>query len=122
MDICNKYHHNYTYPGHALVIACCIMDKYPSLAEARKPCINKKTGEKHGFPEALGDNDIPGAGGCVYCALDVLEIEDIDKAIERANYYWQGECGEAYASRYDDGMNEAKELEPLFREMRAKWR
>jgi hypothetical protein len=101
------------YPGHALTIAVAIMEKYPSLEEARKKGRN--------YPQALEDNDIPGAGGPVYCALDVLAIGDDDKAIEQANYFWQGECGESYASRYDEGMQEAKALESRFRELRKNW-
>lgn len=115
MSIVEKYRHNYTYPGHALVIATVIMEKYPSFAEVRN-------GEKYGFPEALGDDDIPGAGGCVYSALDVLAKEDVEEAIALADYFWRGACSGCYADRYNKGAEEAKDLEPLFREMRTKWR
>jgi hypothetical protein len=117
-----KYKHGYVYPGHALVIAICIMEKYPSLEEALKPCVSKHTGEPHGYPNALGDQDIPGAGSCVYLALDVLKMEDIEKAIEFANTLWKGECSDGYKDRYNTGVEQAKELEPVFRELRTRWR
>lgn len=53
------------YPGHPITLAFVIVQVYPTFEEAFK-----KT--EHGWPAALGSNDVPGAGGNVYMALDLL--------------------------------------------------
>ena len=103
----------FTYPGHSLIIAIHIMQKYPSLKDALR------TGGK--YSKALEDNEIPGAGSCVYQALTILEKEKPEDAISLADYFWKGECSGCYAPRYDKGVQEAKELEPLFTQLFKEW-
>lgn len=52
------------YPGHAVTLALLITHAFPSLEAAAA------TGKQ--FPRALESNNIPGAGGNVYVALDLL--------------------------------------------------
>lgn len=108
------------FPGHALVIAIRIMEEYSSLEDAQKPAFSY--GKVFDFPDALGNEAIPGGGGPVYSALSLLEMEDDDKAIEWANYCWEGECSTGYKERLEPGKQAAKELEPLFKELRMKWK
>lgn len=104
---------NYVYPGHPLTIACYIMENYSSLSEARSKGIQ--------HPKALEDSRIPGAGGNVYAALEIL-AQPVEESVGRANQIWQQYCGEAYADRYDEGMAEAASLASRYRELREKWR
>ena len=54
------------YPGHPIALALLIMAKYPSLEAAET-----KNGQ---YSAALSDQDIPGAGGNVWMALDLLRM------------------------------------------------
>lgn len=115
------------YPGHALVIAICIMQRYPSLEAASEPSRGRPSGddgkqEVFSHPAALGDGEIPGGGGPVYSALHILHMDDEDMAIAHAQYCWEGECSGAYKDRYEQGVQVAKELEPLFRVLWATWK
>lgn len=106
------------FPGHPLVIATIIMKHYPNLDEA----FAKK--EDHSFPNALEDQNIPGAGGNVYSALDALRyvrdgLMGIDKAVEFCNEVWAS-CDDnqrLHPEKYERGMAEAKEYEMVFRGM-----
>lgn len=107
------------YPGHALTIAVCIMEKYNNMRSASRNAVNTK-GQVFDFPAALGDEDIPGAGSCVYSALYVLEM-DTDKAIEYSHDLWKSECENGYSNKYKEGYEEAKALEDRFRELHSTW-
>lgn len=61
----NQLRYDFVYPGHPVVIAYFVVSVFPTYDEAFKPT-------KHNLYCALGDSRIPGAGGCVYSALDVL--------------------------------------------------
>lgn len=72
------------YPGHPVTIAYCIVRNFDSLKVASD---KGKT-----FPGALESNDIPGAGGCVYSALDFLRKlasgMGYQEAVDRADATW----------------------------------
>lgn len=76
------------YPGHPLITATMIMDRYESLAHANfRP-------EGKDFGNALGDNFIPGAGCAVGSALRVLQVAQGPGGVEAAKAiaadYWDG--------------------------------
>lgn len=59
----------YVYPGQLSAIAYCIVKKYDNLEAS----IEKDELQPSCFiPSALSDEDIPGAGGSVYAAIDML--------------------------------------------------
>ena len=55
------------YPGHPMTLACQIAQAFPTLAAAHKPT-------ESGWPEALGNDKVDGAGGYVYAALQALDM------------------------------------------------
>lgn len=79
------------YPGHPLITATMIMDRYESLAHAEfRP-------EGMDYGNALADNFIPGAGCAVHSALRVLQVAQGPGGVEAAKAlaadYWDGwEC------------------------------
>lgn len=106
------------FPGHPLVIATIIMKCYPSLDEA----FIKKEG--HDYPNALEDQNIPGAGGNVWFALDAIRyvregLMSIDRAVEWCNEKWDQVDDNAVRKpeRYFKGIEEAREYEAVFRGM-----
>src|SRR4051812_31063959 len=82
------------YPGHPIVIAYLVTFAYPNLTSALTPDI-QPDGAPYGWPSALGNNDIPGAGGCVHSGLYVLKrIRDgltVKQSLEQADQTW-GQC------------------------------
>lgn len=76
------------YPGHPVILACMVMDRYPSLLAARGTDQLSPT-----FGNALSDSFIPGAGCAVHAALDVLryaQVVSVEAAYELAESYWHG--------------------------------
>lgn len=72
------------YPGHPVVIAYLITQKYQSLNEASKKGIS--------YPRASEDKDIPGAANSVYAALEFLyRLRDanFDTAYKEAQETWK---------------------------------
>lgn len=59
------------YPGHPIVLALCIMREFSSLKEAKSPS------PKTGHPQALTSAKVPGAGGNVWGALDLLTVAEV---------------------------------------------
>jgi hypothetical protein len=116
----------YVYPGHPIVIALVIMDTYKSLDEA-----HARKGE---YPSALANGNIPGAGGNVYNALDVLTHISrgmtVEDAFEWADGLWAG-CDdqkhrsgseqERLQSRWRRGQEQADDLKEDFRKKVADW-
>jgi hypothetical protein len=123
------------YPGHPLVIAYLIVCKYGSYEEA--------AGIPDGspYPGALGDVDIPGAGGNVSNALHVLMLikkngNTIDDAFARGDLMW-GRCDgmedggptpndpkfgrEHYLRRYKAGQDQADAIKDRLREKLVTW-
>ncbi len=84
------------YPGHPVTIAWAIVNVYDNLDEAL-------TQTEHGFPHALGNGSIPGAGGCVYNGLQFLVyLRDgmpSDEALAMADRMW-ADCDSQKAGGY----------------------
>ncbi len=123
------------YPGHPITLAYLIVCKYNSYEEA--------AGIPDGrpYPGALGDIDIPGAGGNVHNALDVLrravkEKTPIEQVFAFADETW-GYCDgmakggnkpddpkfgrDYYLARYNAGQKQADSVKEKLRERLATW-
>lgn len=101
------------YPGHPLVLACMVMDRYPSLDAA---CT---VDPGMTFNRALGDSFIPGAGCAVHAALDTLRFaqkQGLAAACEHAERYWQGWEAQSVqnAEGAAIGRRQAEKLKALF--------
>jgi len=102
------------YPGHPLTIASFILRKYEGQLDVAFET------SSHGWPNALSDGDIPGAGDAVYSALQLLKevregVFTPDEAVEVAIARWTKEretCG--YRDRLEPGNEEARSLAPDF--------
>jgi len=109
---------SFVYPGHPVVLAVMIMKKFASWKEA-----SART--KYTFPAALGSQEIPGAGGAVYSALDVLKRIKLgiscEDALAEANRVWKIERDNGYAHNYAEGQKKAEALIPLFKELIKSW-
>jgi hypothetical protein len=106
------------YPGHPLVLATVIMRTFPDFATANAPT-------PYGWPLALGDCRIPGAGDHVYAAMRCLQIGadggSIDEMVAYARAYWtEGEAG-GHTKNVEAGVAQAQAIEPKFRELAAAW-
>jgi hypothetical protein len=123
IDLYRKYYDYYVYPGQPLVIACYILEKYSSLDEANK------LGDR--YPNALEDSDIPGAGGNIYGAIDLLykikgtPLEDVkDLALMYSNDYWKS-CDSMFSYNIEKciyGIEKSTKLIDTFYELYKKWR
>lgn len=76
------------YPGHPVTIAYLIASHYTSYETALTSSENGGS-----WCHALGNSDIPGAGGCVYLAVDLLKklVQDempADQAFAWADEVW----------------------------------
>lgn len=75
------------YPGHPVILACMVMDRYQNLGVA----VRREPGQD--FGNALSDSFIPGAGCAVHAALDTLchaQERGLEAAYAAAERYWQG--------------------------------
>lgn len=75
------------YPGHPVVLATMVMERYSSLEHA-----TRREGDRD-FGNALSDSFIPGSGCAVSCALSVLQLAQAgqrEQALELARSYWEG--------------------------------
>ena len=104
----------FVYPGHPITIAYICTQVYSKLGDAIAPT----TDNPH---HALGNNDIPGAGGNVYAAISLiqgyLEGQNLDYLFDRADESW-ARCDNQ--SRYDPanwkaGQDQANSLKFLLR-------
>lgn len=111
------------YPGHPVTVAYCILNTFDSLGAAEVP-------SGYGFPAALGACEIPGAGGCVYVAMDLLRrMRDEDQAVEAvlwADGQWSRTDNQEsrYPDRWREGQYQANELKMkllLARMKNPKW-
>jgi len=95
------------WPGHPVTLGYLIFCNYPSLAKASVGC------SAQSFPEALVNAVIPGAGGCVYSALDFLKSlkggMSFEAAVDSANATWAGTDDQErqYPKRYVKGLKQA---------------
>lgn len=106
--------HQYVYPGHPLTIATFILLKFrDNLDFAFAP-------SDHGWPNALSDTDVPGAGDAVHAGLDLVKkVRDglltPEEAVEYADKRWtdfRTNCG--YEDRLEPGRLEAEKIRPDF--------
>lgn len=106
------------YPGHAVVLAYIIMDEFPSYAAAMK----KDKGVE--YVNALTSDKVPGAGGCVQAALDLLRearLLSIEAAIFRADERWVSETSGGYLKYRELGQAQADGLKPHLIAKFANW-
>jgi hypothetical protein len=116
--------HEVVYPGHSLVIATFILRKYGG--DLKEAFARKMDGDQYLCPAALADNDIPGAGDCVYSALDILQSvmkgeATPTQAVAAAKKRWsyeRAECG--YAEKLVPGEDQAAQIEHEFLELMQK--
>jgi hypothetical protein len=107
------------YPGHPVTLALCIVNNFPNWEAAIV--------KKNDIEAAVGCIEIPGAGGNVYAALDILSQlrkgMPFDKAMERADYVW-GQCDDHKAMnkpRYVTGQEQADRFKDKLKEHAAWW-
>ena len=110
----------FVYPGHALVIAKIIMETYPSLEAA-----SRRVGDKeHNTAAALGDSNVPGAGGCVWVAIDTLRYfhtEGVTKeqTFQFADRYWNASVSDL--NTRVDGQQKADSIKEEVYKMAMAW-
>lgn len=110
--------HKAVYPGHPIKIAHIITEVFDSFEAATK----KGTC----YSAAMESNDVPGAGGNVASALEILgylvkQTAPVDKAIQRGDDIWKAECSTAYRDRYEEGQKQADEVKPMLIEKLKTW-
>jgi hypothetical protein len=109
------------YPGHPNALALLIMEKYPSYAAASQVEKGKQ------YAPALVDEDIPGAGGNVHQALDLLEIMlkvGPHEAFERGNKLWVRMVGPGTGNiekAFEPGQAQVNLIESVFLEKARFW-
>jgi hypothetical protein len=107
------------YPGHPTSLALLIMMAFDSFPEAsmRHP--------EHQFPMALGNQSIPGAGGNVYHALELLahgRKHGVEFALEWGDTCWRRCVGpDNFGDRYELGQAQADSIKERFRSIAADW-
>lgn len=105
------------YPGHPCALALCILRKYPRVADAY--VVPLQVGRYSRSPVALEDSDIPGAGGCVYQALDLIQyvrngLMTPEQAIASGVATWESDrLGGDHLHRYEEGVAECERIAPL---------
>lgn len=129
------------YPGHPVTVALCIVRHFPSLEVAMGRTQNDSSFLGVSRPNALGDGTIPGAGGNVYLALDLLHVLAkgivFEEAVAQADKDWaecdsQAKGGYAwdknpedhrdhYLKRWQEGQAQADRFKAVFQEEVGKW-
>jgi hypothetical protein len=93
------------YPGHPITVALMITEMFPDLESADRPT-------EHVFPAALGSQDIPGAGGNVYAALELLRSlkrgKDFEKGMADAEKQWLSQVEGYRDDRVAEGSRQAE--------------
>lgn len=114
------------YPGHPVVLSFCIASVYVSYTEAKA--------------EALNDAKIPGSGGSVCAALELLRYlksgVPFDDVLIEADRMWascdnQKEGGGSFAKtpldaerfrkRWMEGQDQADQVKPLLKALKSWW-
>lgn len=111
---------SFIYPGHPVVLALCVVWAHKTYEEAFAPT-------EYAWPFALGNSDVPGAGGCVYSAMDLLKrLRDgvaFEEAVAFATQQW-ATCDNnetRYPEKWKQGQEQADRLLPLLQEQAAWW-
>jgi hypothetical protein len=112
------------YPGHPVCIAYLIMLNFPSLEAAKyRPPSNDPHNQKS--PRALVHENIPGGGGNVFGALDVLKRAreaSPEVAFEFGAGWWMRHAsGTNYPDRREPGQAQADNIKAAFLEKAAEW-
>lgn len=110
------------YPGHPVVLGYILTNAYPSLAEALMPTeVNRH--------DALGNSNVPGAGGNVYMALDLLRnivtgTLPIDRALEDADQRWADCDNQAKVDpdRWREGQEQADRFKAALKAQLETWK
>jgi hypothetical protein len=112
------------YPGHAVTIGLLIMRAFPTLEEA-----SDRGPHDRDFTAASRSNMIPGAGGSVATALDILRSvvrgeRTVEQAIEQANEAWRQVDGQYTRNpkRWQEGQTQADKLRARYIEALEVWR
>ena len=109
------------YPGHPITLAYLISLEYASFkAASAKTAVNPA--------HALGNSNIPGAGGNVHAALNLLyrvkqQGWSLDKAFEYADKYWSN-CDnqeDYFKERWLEGQAQADKVKEQLRERLQTW-
>lgn len=101
----------FQYPGQPLVLAAWVLQMYPDIRQA---AIRNGRGDM----AAEASSDIPGAGGQVTKAVEILlafdDHRDVDRAIQELHAAWRRSVG---GGNHDDvfqpGQEKAERLEPM---------
>lgn len=112
------------YPGHPLVLATMVMDRYASFEHAA----SNEPGA--GYYNAICDSFIPGAGCAVSSTMSVLKIAlgddpgSVDLAVEEAGRYWDGweRQSPANKDRAAHGRTQAEGIKSAFLLRLAAWK
>lgn len=101
------------YPGHPLVLACMIMDRYPDFALATEISAGAE------FSNAQRDSFLPGTGCAVTAALTTLRLaaeKGESAAIAHAAWYWDGweRQSTANGEKASRGRAQAAKVRPAF--------
>lgn len=108
------------YPGHPVTTAYLITKRFENFEAAQKQP-DVKPGE-YSCPAALSDCDIPGAGGCVYSALDLLRhlhngTMTFEDGMQWADDVWRRVDDQLskYRPRWEEGQTQADKIKPLLK-------
>lgn len=112
------------YPGHPVTVGLLIMRAFSTLAAAED-----RGPEGKNFTAASRSSKIPGAGGSVATALDILRSVvrgnlTVEQAIERADDAWR-HVDDQYArdpKRWQEGQTQADKLKARYIEALKVWR
>lgn len=113
---------SFVFPGHPLIIAYFIVKKFPSLKAALEPSWEAGFGQRP--VAAMASGDIPGGGGSVGAALDMLQSlasgVSFDDACWSANNQWFG-IGPADEHTLRRGEEQAETVRPALEEALKTW-
>lgn len=115
------------YPGHPIVLAYIITHVFETYEAATAPSIDRWTGQPFGWCEAVGSSTVPGAGGNVHAAVDLLAAvhkgKTLDEAFAQADRMWRhcDDMGEKRPDRFYEGQAQADRIKPLLRERLSVW-
>lgn len=108
------------YPGHPVTLAWLITEEFETFEEAFHT-----TPHLPGISNALGSVEIPGAGGNVCAAMDLLQSlrkgKKFKDAIKRADQVWE-EYNLGEEGKRARGQEQADRVKPLLKKNKSWWR
>ena len=108
------------YPGHPIVLAFCIIKAFKDFQTASEKGTDNT-------PHAVASTRIPGAGGCVYAALDLLASlhkgVSLKAAFEDADAFWDRTDDHKVRQKacWAQGQAQADAIKPLFSGNESWW-